>query len=113
MLKKKKRLTTKDFNGVFRESRVLHSKYLTLRYSRVTGTAPFLGSIVVSKKIANSAVLRNKFRRIGYIFFERISNTLKQNTACIFFLKKDAMTLSEVDLSSEMRILLEKAGLVA
>lgn len=63
MLKKKERLTTKEFDRFFKTGRRFHSPLFTLVYSRADD---FHGSVVVGKKVSKKAVLRNKFRRRVY-----------------------------------------------
>lgn len=112
MLPKKKRLTTKAFRGVFKESHIISSPFLTLRYTNPKeGTFRF--SVVVSKKIAPTAVLRNRLRRRGYRAVQKIEKQLNKNVLGIFFLKKEAINLSQDDMMREMAVLLKKAGSIS
>lgn len=68
MLKKQHRLSRSEFMHYFETGRKHHSQYLTI----ITAPAPALkGAVVVGKKVAKSAVARNRFRRQLYGVLER------------------------------------------
>ncbi len=63
MLKKKERLTKKEFDRFFSIGKRIHSPALTLLY---TPDETFHGAVVVGKKIYKKAVDRNRLRRRLY-----------------------------------------------
>ncbi len=63
MLKKQQRLSTASFNEVFKIGRRLHTPYFQVVYLQSTD---FHASVVVGKKVAKTAVLRNRLRRQVY-----------------------------------------------
>jgi ribonuclease P protein component len=67
MLSRKNRLTRSQFSEYFSTGKRLHSPLFTLVYKEDNS---FKASAVISKKIAKTAVARNKFRRRVYAVFE-------------------------------------------
>lgn len=63
MLKKKERLTKKEFDRFFSSGKRIHSPLFTLLY---TPDESFHGAVVVGKKIHKKAVDRNRLRRRLY-----------------------------------------------
>lgn len=88
MLKKKKRVTKKTFQEIFKNGKTISTPFFLFKYLK--NKEPQY-SFVVSKKIAKNAVLRNKLKRFGY-------NTLRNNTTenkGIFFFKKNIENLEK------------------
>lgn len=102
MLPKKKRMTKEVFQNVMKNGKAFHSSLFLFRYIREI-TPKY--SFVVPKNITQSAVTRNKFRRIGY-------NTLiKQELrplAGIFFYKKEALMAQKEDIQKDILLILSK-----
>ncbi len=67
MLSKKNRLTRSEFSEYFKQGKRFHSPLFTLVYQQ---NNTLKASAVISKKIAKTAVARNKFRRRVYSVFE-------------------------------------------
>lgn len=63
MLKKKERLTKKEFDRFFSIGKRVHSPAFTLLY---TPSETFHGAVVVGKKVYKKAVDRNRLRRRLY-----------------------------------------------
>jgi ribonuclease P protein component len=63
MLKKANRLSRAEFSHFFRSGKRHHSENLTIV---AVPFSSFHGSVVVSKKVAKSAVTRNEIRRMVY-----------------------------------------------
>lgn len=63
MLKKKQRLTKKEFDQYFQSGKRFHDPLLQLIY---TPHASFQGAVVVGKKVHKKAVDRNRLRRRLY-----------------------------------------------
>lgn len=70
MLKKKERLTKKEFDRFFSSGRRNHSELFTLVHT--VGTE-FHGAVVVGKKVYKKAVDRNRLRRRVYNVLYRLS----------------------------------------
>lgn len=63
MLKKSHRLTKQQFETFFRTGKRLHFAHVTIVY---TPYERFHGAVVVGKKVARRAVVRNRLRRRVY-----------------------------------------------
>lgn len=63
MLSKRQRLSTAAFKEVFKAGRRLHTPYFQVVYLKSTD---FHASVVVGKKVAKTAVRRNRLRRQVY-----------------------------------------------
>jgi len=68
MLAKAHRLPRSEFNRIFQLGKTHHNQYFTLITSP---TQTFKGAVVVGKKVAASAVERNRYRRQLYGVLER------------------------------------------
>lgn len=86
MISRRHRLSKEQFNAVFKNGVVLHSALFTVR--AVFEGAPPKAAIVVSKKVAASAVTRNTLRRKMFASIAACFHEKKINTgAYIFFLR--------------------------
>ena len=71
-LPRKNRLTKKkDIDTVFKEGNAVKGNFLFIRYKQISAPGPHL-SFIVSKKVAGSAVERNRLRRI-------LAETIRKN----------------------------------
>ncbi len=59
-------------------------------------------SFSISKKVAKTAVLRNKLRRRGYSIVGRLLNEIPENRCFVFVLKKGAEKQAYKDLEREI-----------
>ncbi len=82
MLSKKNRLSRKEFSEYFKLGKRHHTPLFTLVYCENNA---FKASAVISKKIAKTAVARNKFRRRVYAVLEGVleEGSLKGIFICI------------------------------
>ncbi len=115
MLAKKRRVKTKDFNLAF--SSIKSKNYISPFFSiKVVfsgdATKKTIFSCVVSKKVANTAVLRNKTRRRIYEIIKKVLPTVKNGYTCLVFVKKEAITTDFSTLKDDFNQLLKKAGVV-
>jgi ribonuclease P protein component len=91
----------KDIERVFRRSRKLETDEFIIRIHKKS-TIPGRATVIVSKKVAKSAVIRNKFRR-------RISEWLRQEVGigeipidCVISLKPAAIKLTRSGFSQHL-----------
>ena len=103
MLPKKKRMTKEIFQNVMKNGKAFHGSLFLFRYFSLNGPQY---AFVVPKNIAKSAVVRNKFRRIGYNTL--IKQDLRSLTG-IFFYKKEALKSKKEDIEKEIMLILSKA----
>lgn len=109
MLPKKIRLTTALFDQVFKTGKVQHSPLFWVRSILASAGLPSRFAVVVSKKIAPTAVLRNKNKRFVYKAIETLntSNSTRQpNKMFILGVKKDLSKLSSIDITQELKNLI-------
>lgn len=92
MLAKQARLTTKQFENVIKKGVVSHSSLFLLRI--LTGQKDTRISVAAPKKVANTAVIRNKNRRRLYPAIKPLFPHLSTGVWAILFVKKD---ISDID----------------
>ncbi|MSR73389.1 ribonuclease P protein component [Candidatus Parcubacteria bacterium] len=109
MLPKSKRVSKDAFKKTPIQNKVFHSPHFTLRStpSSVDGFA-----VLVSKKVAPKAVLRNKIRRRVYSFVGATLSDIKNPAKNIISAKSGAGTLSFEMQRVEILELFKKAGLL-
>lgn len=99
MLPKKERLSRLEFNRFFSVGKRYHSPLFTVIY------VPFPTlhvSVVVSKKISNRAVVRNKIRRRIYDIVRHYRTENKLRGVFIFLTKKSVEDVLYASLKSEV-----------
>ena len=105
MLKKKERLSRKEFDRSFAHGKRIHSPFVQLIYEK---SEAFHGSVVVGKKIAKRAVDRNKLRRRIYgVLYDTFKKTGKQMTI-ILIAKSGILAVPRKALALEIKGLLER-----
>lgn len=109
MLKKKERLDTVTFNRFFSIGKRYHSPLVMVIYAPLT---EFRASAVAPKKLARTAVLRNKFRRRVYDVFDRLQKEKAFTGVFICIAKEGAPQASYDVLKSELSELIRKTGVV-
>jgi ribonuclease P protein component len=70
MLPKKNRLTTKEWDVVFKSGRRIKSPSFTFVVMKPTPTAPNRVGVSVSKKVGKTAVVRNATKRIYMAYLD-------------------------------------------
>jgi ribonuclease P protein component len=97
MLAKNERLNRADFSKYFASGRRTHGKYLTTIHTPLPG---FVGSVVVSKKVAKKAHDRNRIRRRLYSILREFKD--KENFSGVYILvtKPAIMTLSKKEFKT-------------
>jgi len=96
MLSKKERLTKNDFSRSFSSGKRLHHSLFTLIYSP---SPAFHASVVVSKKHAAKAVVRNRVRRRVYRVLSRLG---KGEGTFIVLVKKEGVNADAVAFSAAL-----------
>lgn len=91
MLKKQQRLTRKEFDQYFKSGKRFHHTLLQLVYSP---SDQFHGAVVVGKKVAKSAVARNRKRRQIYNCLYKIHKAEKLSGVYILLTKPEASKAS-------------------
>ncbi len=90
MLKKNNRITTAEFKKLGKPIRVLHTAFFSVRLHTIANMQPKF-AIVVSKKVAQTAVERNLLRRRLYELFGKNAGDSSGGIAVVVFVKKEAI----------------------
>ena len=107
MIPKKSRITRENFEKVMKKGGLLNSSLFSLRFlQNPYKTTHF--SVVVSKKVAKTAVSRNKLRRWGYSVLKKETDVLKKPYFIIFFEKKGAETAAFEGFKTDIQGLFKK-----
>lgn len=101
MLSKKERLSRDAFNRFFSSGKRLRSESFDLIY---TPNTVFHGAVVISKKVASRAVLRNKIRRRVYSLLQE----LESGGVWIVIMRKTSHPPSRATLKDELARLSRK-----
>lgn len=107
MLKKKERLTRKEFEHSFSVGKRYHSPYMQLIHEK---NSSFHGSAVVGKKVYKKAVDRNTLRRRLYGVLYRFHATTQSAGTYILIAKPKIKELSRLEIMQEARTLLQKVS---
>jgi len=92
MLAKTQRLSVAAFAAVFATGKRLHTPHLSIVYV----PAPvFRAAVVVGKKVAKRAVLRNEYRRRVYAVIAETVRREPLSVSCIFLVRPSFATLTK------------------
>lgn len=108
MLPKKQRLQRDEFPNLFKKGKTVNSAHLSFRFVTDPKLTKSKFSIVISKKTAKTAVVRNRFRRRGYEAIAKISPVLNTPLRGAFFAKTGAEKMSFPEIKREINNILEK-----
>jgi ribonuclease P protein component len=110
MLKRSNRLKRKSFASR-KVGKKSDSTLLSLRtFESKDGISK--ASFVVSKKVVKGAVERNQMKRKGYEAIRELVGILKRPTNLVFYLKKEALEASSMEISKSIRGILFSEGLL-
>jgi ribonuclease P protein component len=108
MLKKRDRLTVEDIEALSKGTSVF-STLISLRYIKASKSK---FAVSVSKKIAKTAVDRNRIRRRVYSMLDQITPLLKESVHAMLMPKKEFLNEDYVKLGAEITALFQKARLI-
>ena len=108
MLPKSKRLTTEEIESL-RSGKSVFGTLISMRAIK-SDTLKF--AVSVSKKVAPLAVDRNRLRRKVYSALPSLIHEIKLPAFIMFMPKKEILTAPMDALSSEIGVLLKKAGFI-
>ena len=104
MLPASKRLSRTEFSSVFAAGRRFHSEHLTVIYA---ANSPTAASVVVSKKVAKLAVVRNRLRRRAYTLLRPRVVTMPTGAYIVLY-KAGSALIPRRTLATELSELLAK-----
>lgn len=96
MLSKKKRTTKENFQEVIDKGKILHGSFFYFKY--IKNKKPKF-SFVLPKSISKKAILRNKYRRLGYNI---LLKTKLKPVWGIFFYKKDSLKVKKEEIEKDL-----------
>lgn len=107
MLRGKNRIAKTFFKNFPRESRNFSTPLFTLRVAKSASPEEGRVAVIVSKKVAHSAVERNRIRRRVYGFIE--TAWLKKTAGFLFFYypKKEILKSKPRDIANSLREVFE------
>ncbi len=111
MIPKNQRISRENFENIMKKGGLTNSGLFSLRFLKnPENTTHF--SVVVSKKVAKTAVLRNKIRRRGYSIFGKIQKELKNPYFIILFAKKGAEKANFNETEAQIEEILKKSKIL-
>lgn len=105
MLAERQRLSRAELADAMKTGKRVHGTLFSCSLKKVLGDGK--ASVVVSKKIAKTAVARNRVRRRVYAVL-RERALIPHSTHCVLFLKLGAMTAEREVMAKEFERLLKK-----
>ena len=111
MIPKKNRVHKALFDLIYTTGSPVHSPLFYLLYINNSNSIQKF-SFVVSKKIAKSAVIRNKLRRRGYSIIRKYNDFFNKNIQCVIFLKFGAQKLTFKEYEEQIVFLFKKAKIL-
>lgn len=86
---------------------IVHGSLFSLRFSRNPEKSTYF-SVVVAKKVAKTAVSRNKIRRRCYSILKKVQESLNNYYFIILFAKKGVEKVSFADVKADIEKLATK-----
>lgn len=112
MLARNRRISKANFKS-FGRAVSYHSPILSLLIYKKQDQTASQFSFICSKKVAKKAVKRNLLRRRGYNVMGKLLANIKSGSYFVFSFKKGAEEAKYIDIEREIRLLLEKARMIA
>lgn len=104
MVPKLQRINRETFEEIMKKGRIIHSGLFSMRFLKnPLNTSSF--SVVVAKKVAKTAVSRNKIRRRAYSILAKLP---KKPYFMAFFAKKGVEKAAFAEVRSELESLVVK-----
>lgn len=110
MLPKSKRLSTKHVTALMAEGKSTHTPFFVLRANPTQGTNKF--SVSVPKKVAKTAVERNKIRRQVFSILKKLETQIKTSFNIIIIVKINPKKLVFKNTVQEIKTTFVKSGLL-
>lgn len=109
MLPKSKRATSSHIDELAKGKKTLSGAFFTMSVRFVKNPLEISRfAVIVSKKVAKTAVSRNKLRRQAYSALENKDISLPTGMICAFYAKKEAEKAQYTDLSRDISELISK-----
>ncbi|HED05744.1 MAG TPA: ribonuclease P protein component [Ignavibacteria bacterium] len=112
MLSKKRKDSKELFKEVLSNSKSFYGTNMSLRVFIGDSVENTRFSFVVSKKVSTKANKRNLLKRRGFSVIKNTLKNIKKGFTCVFFFKKNAITVSYTELNKEILFLLRKSKIL-
>ena len=110
MLPRSKRVSIHRFLEVIKKGEIIHSSFFTMRFVKTLSKSRF--AVSVPKKVAKTAVERNKIRRRVYTVLNGLIPQLEHGNYVVLIMKSGSEKLSILDLERKMYETFVKSGLL-
>lgn len=110
MLPKAKKLIKDQFTTVIEKGQAFHSPFFILKISHQEGNTRF--GVSVPKKVAKTAVSRNKFRRQAYSIVGHFIDEIADNLLVVLVFKTGSEKLKFHELQEEIDKIFVKSGII-
>jgi ribonuclease P protein component len=110
VLPKKHKIQRPEFRDTLSKGRTYHAPHMSLRVAKGGGDGPKF-AVVVSRKVAPTAVKRNLLRRRCFAAIKRHLAVIEPATRGAVYPKKGADALSFTDIDTQLADLLRAAGI--
>ncbi len=108
MLPRSRRVSREYFKTHGGSGKSVSDAYFSLRISHILRQSPSKVSVIVSKKVAKSAVLRNTIRRRVYSLFQTFD--LSDGTVCFVYPRKEVIPAKSSQLLVSIKALIALVG---
>lgn len=116
MLKRKNKLSRRQFDELFKEKKVAHSSHFSFRFitidSEMDSDFEYGCAVVISKKVERFAIKRNKAKRRVYHILRSLDGMYTKTFNGVFTVKKQILIISASDLRTEIEGHLKQAQLI-
>ncbi|MDD5318393.1 MAG: ribonuclease P protein component [Candidatus Pacebacteria bacterium] len=114
MLPRTHRINTDECNNILTKGVSVYTPFFSLRFIKYAHTEPFSSSfgVVVSKKVAKTAVERNRLKRRSREIIRSFLSKIQPNFKVMVFVSAAAKKLKKDQFLEELRVVLVKAGIL-
>lgn len=112
MLSRIQRVSTKQFEEIMKKGRVVHSPLFIARIVPLENAEPSKFAAVAPAKIAKTAVIRNRTRRVIYESIRSFLSDIKDGNIVAVFAKPPLLTAGSKEIRVGLKELFVKAGLL-
>lgn len=110
MLGRSNRLTTELFKEIMEKGHGFHSPFFLLKLQKSDDLSRF--GVSVPKKVAKTAVLRNKLRRRVYTVIRNLEDRIERGLLVVLVLKIGSEALKMDELFKEIEKIFVKSGVI-
>lgn len=110
MIPSSKRLNTQLFKETIMKGSIFHGSFFIIRCQNTQGLSRF--GVSVPKKVAKSAVDRNKIRRRVYSIIRNLNERVISNKNIVFIMKSGVEKADYAEIGKEIEKIFVKIGLL-